>query len=114
MSVSEFIGPTSRWLPLRFALRELRSGLNGFYVFILCIALGSMAIAGVGSVAASLTDGLAREGRVILGGDLAFTLIQRERTRVPAGTWPAFQRGHPARDGPCAKWPSHTCRDESR
>jgi putative ABC transport system permease protein len=78
MSVSEFIGPTSRWLPLRFALRELRSGLNGFYVFILCIALGSMAIAGVGSVAASLTDGLAREGRVILGGDLAFTLIQRE------------------------------------
>ena len=78
MSVSEFIGPKSRWLPLRFALRELRSGLNGFYVFILCIALGSMAIAGVGSVAASLTDGLAREGRVILGGDLAFTLIQRE------------------------------------
>jgi len=80
MSVSEFIGPKSRWLPLRFALRELRSGLNGFYVFILCIALGSMAIAGVGSVAASLTDGLAREGRVILGGDLAFTLIQREIT----------------------------------
>src|SRR5262245_13249341 len=78
MSVAEFIAPTSRWLPLRFALRELRSGLNGFYVFILCIALGSMAIAGVGSVAASLTDGLAREGRVILGGDLAFTLIQRE------------------------------------
>ncbi len=78
MSVNELIAPTSRWLPLRFAMRELRSGLNGFYVFILCIALGSMAIAGVGSVAASLTDGLAREGRVILGGDLAFTLIQRE------------------------------------
>ena len=78
MSVTESIAPTSRWLPLRFALRELRSGLNGFYVFILCIALGSMAIAGVGSLAASLTDGLAREGRVILGGDLAFTLIQRE------------------------------------
>ncbi len=70
--------PASRWLPLRFALRELRGGLHGFYVFILCIALGSMAIAGVGSVAASLADGLAREGRVILGGDLAFTLIQRE------------------------------------
>ncbi|MGA7041715.1 MAG: ABC transporter permease, partial [Pseudolabrys sp.] len=78
MSVTETITPTGRWLPLRFALRELRGGLHGFYVFILCIALGSMAIAGVGSVAASLTDGLAREGRVILGGDLAFTLIQRE------------------------------------
>lgn len=65
-------------LPLRFALRELRGGLRGFYVFIACIALGSLAIAGVGSTAASLADGLAREGRVILGGDLAFTLIQRE------------------------------------
>src|SRR5690348_13513977 len=65
-------------LPLRFALRELRGGLRGFYVFIACIALGSLAIAGVGSTAASLADGLAHEGGVILGGDLAFTLIQRE------------------------------------
>jgi putative ABC transport system permease protein len=64
--------------PLRFALRELRGGMRGFYVFIACIALGVMAIAGVGSFAGSLTDGLAREGRVILGGDLAFTLIHRE------------------------------------
>ncbi len=68
------------WLPLRFALRELRGGLRGFYVFIACIALGCMAIAGVGSLAASLADGLARQGQVILGGDLAFTLIQREIT----------------------------------
>ena len=66
------------FLPLRFALRELRSGLRGFYVFIACIALGVMAIAGVGSVASSLSDGLAREGRTLLGGDVAFSLIQRE------------------------------------
>jgi putative ABC transport system permease protein len=65
-------------LPLRFAWRELRGGLHGFYVFVTCIALGSMAIAGVGSVAASLAAGLARQGQVILGGDLSFTLIQRE------------------------------------
>jgi putative ABC transport system permease protein len=68
----------NRWLPLQYALRELRGGLSGFYVFVACIALGSMAIAGVGSLAASLADGLAREGTVILGGDLSFTLIQRE------------------------------------
>ena len=66
------------FLPLRFALRELRGGLRGFYVFIACIALGVMAIAGVGSVAASLGEGLAREGRALLGGDVAFSLIQRE------------------------------------
>ena len=56
----------------------MRGGLRGFYVFIACIALGVMAIAGVGSVAASLGEGLAREGRTLLGGDVAFSLIQRE------------------------------------
>src|SRR3954466_13977758 len=65
-------------LPLRFALRELRGGIRGFYVFLACIALGVAAIAGVGSTAGSLIDGLAREGRVILGGDVAFSLIHRE------------------------------------
>src|SRR5271154_586502 len=65
-------------LALRYALRELRGGLRGFYVFIACIALGVMAIAGVGSVAASLSEGLAREGRTLLGGDAAFSLMQRE------------------------------------
>ena len=67
-----------RALLLRFALREMRGGLRGFYVFITTIALGCMAIAGVGSLSASLADGLARQGQVILGGDLSFTLIQRE------------------------------------
>ncbi len=71
-------GKSGASLALRYALRELRSGLRGFYVFIACIALGVMAIAGVGSVAASLSDGLAREGRTLLGGDVAFSLIQRE------------------------------------
>jgi putative ABC transport system permease protein len=66
--------------PLRFALRELRGGLRGFAVFIASIALGVMAIAGIGSFARSLTDGLAREGRVILGGDLSFSLTHREAT----------------------------------
>src|SRR5437763_1280072 len=70
-------GPAAS-LAMRYALRQLRGGLRGFYVFIACIALGVMAIAGVGSVAASLGEGLAREGRTLLGGDVAFSLIQRE------------------------------------
>ncbi len=65
-------------VPLRLALRDLRGGLRGFYVFIACIALGVMAIAGVGSLAASLIEGLDREGRVILGGDISFNLSLRE------------------------------------
>jgi len=67
-----------RLLPLRFAWRELRGGLRGFGVFVACIALGVLAIAGVGSVAQSLAEGLSRAGGVILGGDLAFALVQRE------------------------------------
>src|ERR1700686_3395489 len=70
----------ARWLSLRLALRELRGGVRGFGVFIACIALGVAAIAGVGSFAQGLVDGLAREGRAILGGDLSFSLIQREAT----------------------------------
>jgi len=55
--------PSALSLVLRLALRELRGGLRGFYVFVACIALGVMAIAGVGSFAGSIADGLA-----VLGG----------------------------------------------
>jgi putative ABC transport system permease protein len=74
------VASPARGLALRLALRELRGGVRGFGVFIACIALGVFAIAGVGSSAQALVDGLAREGRAILGGDLAFYLIQREAT----------------------------------
>lgn len=75
--------PSSRTRPvkplaLRFALRELRGGLKGFYVFLACIALGVAAIAGVGSVSRALTEGILAEGRSILGGDVSFSLIHRE------------------------------------
>ncbi|MCK0206477.1 ABC transporter permease [Starkeya koreensis] len=65
-------------LALRFALRELRGGLRGFAVFLACLALGVAAIAGVGAFSRALTDGLAREGATLLGGDAAFSLVQRE------------------------------------
>ncbi len=103
-------------LSLRYALRELRGGLRGFYVFIACIALGVMAIAGVGSVAASLGDGLAREGRNLLGGDVAFVLFQREAKPEEL----AFLRSRGelsvdrdlARDGARVRRPARAGRDE--
>lgn len=63
---------------IRLALRDLRGGLAGFGIFLACIALGVAAITGVGAVSRSLSDGLAKQGRVILGGDASFDLIQRE------------------------------------
>jgi putative ABC transport system permease protein len=68
----------SSLLTLRLAVRELRGGVRGFAVFLACIALGVGAIAGIGSSADSLAEGLAREGQVILGGDVAFSLIHRQ------------------------------------
>lgn len=67
-------------LTLRLALRELRAGLSGFAVFLACIALGVAAIAGVASISRALSEGLGREGRTILGGDLAYNLINRAAT----------------------------------
>jgi putative ABC transport system permease protein len=65
-------------LAWRFSLREMRGGLRGFLIFLACIALGVAAIGGVNAVARSITDGVAREGRAILGGDIRFELNQRE------------------------------------
>ena len=65
-------------LALRLAWRDLRGGLHGFNIFLACIALGVAAIVGVGSVSHSLSDGLSREGRRILGGDVSFAIIHRE------------------------------------
>jgi putative ABC transport system permease protein len=73
-------------LVLRLALRELRSGLRGFGIFLACIALGVAAIAGVSSVSRALTEGLAREGRTLLGGDLSYRLIHREATPAEIAT----------------------------
>jgi putative ABC transport system permease protein len=74
---------------VRLAWRELRGGLRGFGVFIAAIALGVMAIAGVGSVAASLADGIAGAGQTILGGDLSFALVQRQASAAERGFFDA-------------------------
>jgi putative ABC transport system permease protein len=61
----------------RLARRELRGGLRGFRIFMLCLALGVGAIAAVGTVRAAIEAGLAREGRVLLGGDAELRLTYR-------------------------------------
>jgi putative ABC transport system permease protein len=59
-----------RWrIAARIARRELRGGVAGFRIFLLCLTLGVMAIAAVGTVRAAIEAGLRAEGAVILGGD---------------------------------------------
>lgn len=64
-------------LAARFARRELRGGLKGFGIFLGCLALGVAAIAGVGSVRASIEAGLQAEGAALLGGDAEIGLTYR-------------------------------------
>lgn len=62
----------------RFATRDLRSGLQGFWIFLTCLALGTATIAMIGSLSASIERGLNEQGQVLLGGDVEFSLIHRE------------------------------------
>ena len=61
-------------LSVRFAGRELRSGVKGFRIFLACLALGVAAMAAAGSTAEAFRRGLAVEARELLGGDVAISV----------------------------------------
>ena len=65
-------------LIIRILTREMRGGLKGFRVFLASLALGVAAIAGVGSIGASVTAGLKADARNLLGGDIDLRLLHRE------------------------------------
>jgi putative ABC transport system permease protein len=67
-------------LAFRLALREMRGGLRGFYIFLACIALGTGAIAAVNSVSRSITDAISTQGQSLLAGDVRFELTNRQAT----------------------------------
>ena len=72
--------PSEISLALKYARRELRGGLKGFRIFVACLALGVAAIAGVGTLSQSIEAGLQRDGKKLLGGDIALRLLHRPAT----------------------------------
>lgn len=69
-----------------FAVRELRGGLHGFYVFVACVALGVAVITAVGALTDALRAGFEQQGEILLGGDV--TLSRPHRRAEPAErTW---------------------------
>lgn len=66
----------------RIARRELRDslgrGLGGFRILIACLALGVAAIAAVGATRAAVEEGISRDARRLLGGDIEARLLYRE------------------------------------
>jgi len=57
-------------LALTIARRELRGGVRGLWIVLLCLALGVSVIAAVGTLRSAVDAGLAADGRALLGGDL--------------------------------------------
>jgi putative ABC transport system permease protein len=55
---------------LRVALIDLRGGLGNLWILIACVALGVASVTMVGSVGGSLQSALARDARLLLGGDI--------------------------------------------
>ncbi|MGA0542096.1 ABC transporter permease [Neotabrizicola sp. VNH66] len=64
-------------LAFRIARRELRGGIAGFRVFLICLALGVAAIAAVGTLRASIQGALADQGATLLGGDAEMEFTYR-------------------------------------
>ncbi|MBI10052.1 MAG: glycosyl transferase family 1 [Rhodospirillaceae bacterium] len=58
----------------RIARRELRGGVRGFRIFLLCLATGVAAVSAIGSLSSTLTEGMRADGRKILGGDVDIRL----------------------------------------
>lgn len=75
-------------LVLRLAMRELRSGLGGFYIFIACMALGVAVITGVGALGDALRAGFEAQGETILGGDATLARVH-QRARPEERAWMA-------------------------
>lgn len=56
-------------LALGLAWRDLRGGLRGLRVIVLCLALGVGAVSAVGSLRDAILSGMATQGSTLLGGD---------------------------------------------
>jgi putative ABC transport system permease protein len=64
----------------RLALRDLRGGLSGFYVFLACVALGVAVIAGISALTDALRSSFERQGQALLGGDISVSRIHTRAT----------------------------------
>jgi putative ABC transport system permease protein len=64
-------------LAWRLALRDMRGGLPGLWLLVVCLFLGVAALAAVGSLSSAIVAELSARGQVILGGDLQMEVSQR-------------------------------------
>jgi putative ABC transport system permease protein len=79
-------------LAVRLARRDVRGATLSFRFLALCLTLGVAAITAVGVFAAAVEQGVRRDGRALLGGDVEFRLIQRDATTEERAALNTFGR----------------------
>lgn len=87
---------------MRLAVRDLRGGLSGFYIFLACVALGVAVIAGIGALTDALRASFERQGQALLGGDVSVSRIHTRATETERAWLAAHARVSPgqASDAP--------------
>ena len=55
------------------ALQEFRGKIQGFTIFVLCLALGVMSVVAVRSMTGSVLSVLERDGKLLVGGDISIS-----------------------------------------
>ena len=71
----------SHYYPFKYALKELRKDLSKFYIFWICLFLGTAIIAAIASVTDNIADNMKGEGQRILGGDIEIGVVQKSLTQ---------------------------------
>ncbi|MET0250045.1 MAG: ABC transporter permease, partial [Sphingobium sp.] len=67
------------WAPSwRIARRDLHAGFRGLRLLFLCLFLGVMTLAGIGSLTSAITCEIGARGQQILGGDIEVAMTQRQ------------------------------------
>lgn len=80
---------TNAW---RLAIRDLRAGGRGLWLLLICLFLGTAALAGIGSLSSSITAALDAQSRQLLGGDLELRVSQRRPSVEESAAFAAFGR----------------------
>lgn len=76
----------------RLAVRDLRAGRRGLWLLLVCLFLASAALAGIGSLSASILAALDEQSRTMLGGDLELHVSQRRATIEESARFAAYGR----------------------
>ena len=77
MNTASELGWAGAW---RLARRDLNARFRGLRLLLVCIFLGTAALAAIGSLTAAIERELASSGQVLLGGDIEVEVWQRDLT----------------------------------